>query len=150
MAPPHPTRFAQPAIRMFHDAEALRDRAIANQVVAAGNDWLGTPDHLYGLACECALKAILVAERIITQDPPQDPFMKHVDQLWKEYHVARSGRSASLSMIPAISPFGAWRASHRYKPNSFFDTARLDQHREGARAGMLVLQHAISNGLVVC
>jgi hypothetical protein len=119
---------------MFHDAEALRDRAIANQVVAAGNDWLGTPDHLYGLACECALKAILVAERIIT----------------KEYHVARSGRSASLSMIPAISPFGAWRASHRYKPNSFFDTARLDQHREGARAGMLVLQHAISNGLVVC
>jgi hypothetical protein len=125
---------------MFNDAEVLFSQGR-----------LGTPDHLYGLACECALKAVLHGFGIIRGKVPERPYLAHVDQLWGEYMIARQGRMGTLPEIPAANPFSLWRwtASDRYEPDATFTKARVDQHRLAAQEGMKALEAAVVLGTVL-
>ena len=125
------TRFVEPAFRTYADAEAL---------LQSGR--LGTPDHLYGLACECALKAILTGLGIITSDPPQQPYKRHVNELWGEYLTALSGRTASTFAVASANPFATWKVENRYWDDAQFSMPLVQQHRAGAQQGMALLQLA--------
>src|SRR6202000_1388751 len=98
---------------------------------------LGTSDHLFGLAAECALKAILQAHGVIPPPParPADKrarakFSTHIDELWEEY-VAWAAGTSTLE-LPATSSFGSWRAHDRYQHDDFFTLPRVEMHRTGA------------------
>lgn len=129
------TPFAEPARRMFADAERLW-----------GHQRLGTADHLFGLAAECALKAILCGVGVIT-DPPKPPFKEHINKLWDEYLTTLQGRPAALS-VPQPNPFSDWTVNHRYSDDSVFIPDRVDPHREGAKAALAAFEGAEAQGAV--
>jgi len=129
------TRYAEPARRAFADAEAL---------------WLdgrlGTADHLFGLAAECALKAILCGLGLITADPPPAPFKVHINKLWGEYLTSLQGPAAPA--IPRSSPFSDWNVNDRYEDDAFFRPERVAPHRDGARETLLAFEEAVTQGVV--
>ena len=109
---------------------------------------MGTADHLYGMAAECALKAILHAYNVIPAAPrkPAKPFSVHIDRLWQEYAAWAAGHGAYT--VPRSSPFGRWRVEDRYRHDDDFDAARLHAHREGASMVAKLLGQAIVDGVV--
>lgn len=114
---------------------------------------LGTSDHLFGLAAECALKAILHAHGVIPPPPdfPADKLTKkkfstHIDQLWGEY-VAWAAGLTTLE-LPATSSFDAWRVADRYQHDDFFTLPRVEVHRAGATTAAELLERAIVDGVV--
>ena len=120
---------------MFKDAESLY-----------GGGRLGTPDHLYGLACECALKAILHGFGLISGTKPKPPYKVHIDRLWDEYISALHGR-AMPSLGP--NPFRGWTVNDRYEDENIFSETRVANHQKGALDGMKALQRAIEQGKVL-
>jgi hypothetical protein len=129
-----PTPYSEAAKRMFRDAESLYE---------AGR--LGTPDHLYGLAGECALKAVLCGYRLISGTKPQRHFKVHISQLWDEYLAHVHGRG-----MPSLglNPFTEWQTDHRYENDSLFTRTRVSGHRKGALEGMKAMELAAERGLV--
>lgn len=111
---------------------------------------LGTADHLYGLAAECALKAILEGLRIITSaaTAPVKPFKAHGDDIWQQYVLALNGRTQVSLQAPLPGPFGAWRIEDRYAPDAVFTQTRVDGHRNGAKVAIGLLEHARITGIV--
>jgi len=132
-----PTPFLQAAVRTYDDAEGLHE---------AGR--LGTADHLYGLACECALKAILCGYQVIpgTQLPPNSAYKVHVNLLWNSYLNAAQGRA--MPPLHCCNPFAGWKVHDRYHDDSVFTEDRVAAHRDGAKLGMVALQEARLNGMV--
>lgn len=132
-----PANFHEAARRTYGDAEHLD---------AAGR--VGGADHLFGIAAECALKAILAAPNVavITSDPPKKPFKCHIDKLWQEFQAAASGLPCA---IPALgtNPFASWLAEHRYEADSFFTAARLEAHKNGAFEAMKMFEAAALAGV---
>ncbi|MCG8554177.1 MAG: hypothetical protein MJD61_02640 [Proteobacteria bacterium] len=125
-----PVSFEDAATRMFKDGETLFQR-----------NRLGAADHLFGLAAECALKAILTLSGVITGSPPAARYKCHVNALWHEYQTAVGGVSR---LIPPVgtNPFADWEAAHRYEEDHMFDRPRVDGHRRGAMEAMKALADA--------
>lgn len=138
--------FDEAATRAFEDACSLHDAAGPTPAPAR----LGIPDHLFGLAAECALKAILHGLGQLTLVPGKRPLPKrlavHVDALWSEYVSQVSGRGAYI--VQATNPFTDWAVGHRYEEHALFSVARLQAHRDGALEAMLVLEVARVDGVV--
>jgi hypothetical protein len=95
-------------------------------------------DHLYGIAAECGLKALI--EKL--KGGPLDSRDKfHVmeeskpSNAWLKYQTYISGhaKAAKLS-LPTINPFSDWLVSQRYANQSNFDCARAQSHKKGATA----------------
>lgn len=132
----------------------MRMRAHAEIILHNAYDArLGTSDHLFGLAAECALKAILHAHSVIPAPPafPADKetkakFSTHINKLWGEY-VAWADGSKTLQ-IPATSSFDAWRAEDRYLHDDYFKPPRVDTHRVGAATTAELLERLILDGVV--
>lgn len=125
--------------RCWTDGEALYETAR-----------LGTADHLYGLAAECALKAILEGLGIITAaaTPPVRRYKVHGDDIWREYVSALSGRTQVGLQAPLPGPFVAWRIEDRYAVDALFSQARVDGHRAGAKVAIELLERARTTGVV--
>ena len=138
-------------MRNAYASAALRMRAHAESIFA--DPRLGTADHLFGLAAECALKAILYGRSVIPAPPgrPADKalrarFSTHIDILWGEYVTWAAGRSPL--QLEATSSFPLWRAEDRYQHDSFFTLARVTAHRAGAATTAALLERAIIDGVV--
>ncbi len=70
---------------------------------------LANTDHLYGLAAECTLKALLIKSGIPStekSDINQKKYRKHIDQLWDEYNSFMCNK---LYSIPEENPFQNWK-----------------------------------------
>jgi len=114
---------------------------------------LGTADHLFGLAAECALKAILLAHSVIPE-PPKKPadsaikkrFSQHINELWGEYVAWAQSRGAL--QLTSESHFALWRADDRYLHDDVFTADRVAKHRAGAQATASLLERAVLDGLV--
>lgn len=133
--------FREAALRAYDDARRLERHA-------PPPSRLGTIDHLYGIAAECALKAVLEGLGAFVPNPyPPKPFKVHIEQLWDEYATFVSGRAAAF-VLPPVNAFSAWKADHRYEGDATFSAGRLAVHHEGAITAMLVLDQAISAGVV--
>ena len=140
------------AMNNAYASAALRMRAHAESVFA--DPRAGTADHLFGLAAECALKAILHGRGVIPAPPafPSDKatrksFSTHIDRLWGEYAAWAAGESAQLQLNPTSS-FGSWRAEDRYQHDNFFTLPRVAGHRTGAQTTAALLEQAIIDGVV--
>jgi hypothetical protein len=95
-------------------------------------------DHLYGMAAECGLKALM--EKLSSQgalDPKQDYVHVMEDKkphnAWLRYQTYLSGHVAAIKLsLPAANPFNDWNVSQRYAHQSNFDQARVQAHQTGA------------------
>lgn len=134
-----PPNFRMAAQRTYRDAAHLED---GNRIANA--------DHLYGLAAECALKAILVGLGVIPPSgPPQNsPWRKHIDSVWGQYSTYVSGHHSSSYLVTSANPFADWVAAHRYEDGALFTPARLRAHSAGALDAGLLLEQAILDGVV--
>lgn len=102
--------FWEAANRHWQDAELLRESPMG---------WrLGGSDQLYGLAVECALKAILVwcgADRSADGDlQPRSPERTHLPPLWDAYQAFLNGKQEARYSLPAERAFDDWDVRQRY------------------------------------
>lgn len=110
-------------------------------------------DHLYGMAAECGLKALM--EKLSTQgalDPKQDHVHimedKRANNAWSRYQSYLSGPLAIKLSLPQTNPFGDWLTSQRYAHQSNFNHARAQSHQAGAKAVCERINIARREGLV--
>lgn len=137
-----PLDYRDAADRHWEDAEHL----------FGGSRWANA-DHLYGLAAECALKAVMLGlgMRLHPSGRPEDPFAVHIDRLWSQFSAFASGRYKhpyveEFSVTP--DPFGDWNINQRYQHRSYCTEDQLRRHRNGAQAARKVLAQAILDGKV--
>jgi len=132
--------FRDAAERHWEDAEYLwADTRLANA------------DQLYGLAAECALKAVMLGLGM-NIDPatgkPEYPY--HINRLWDEFvtfaHNRRGAHYASL--VGTRNPFANWDISQRYHHRSAITQHAAEEHKRGAATGKAALDNAILDGVV--
>ena len=147
--------------RQTHDRALVLDMAV-RFTAAASRAWIdaealflgsrhGTPDHLYGVAAECALKAVLVGLGAFPPSGPttRRPWMVHVNKLWAEYSGYVSGLAGRTTLVPGgPNPFSGWLADHRYEEDATFSVGRVAAHRGGAQTAMAILERARVDGVV--
>lgn len=139
------TDFCQAAKRHLDDAVFLNN-----------NKRLPNADQLYGLAAECALKAVVVGLGAQT-DRGGDltpPFRVHAKEMWVGYETFLSGRTGQRYLAPLAgfdgNPFDDWRVDQRYAPAEELSGGSLFRHARAARACATALQRAITDGVVIC
>lgn len=101
-------------------------------------------DHLYGVAAECGLKALiekLKGGSLESRDRLHVMEDKKPSNAWLKYQTYISGhaKAAKLS-LPTISPFSDWLVSQRYANQSNFSHARVQAHQEGAKAVAVLIK----------
>lgn len=111
-------------------------------------------DHLYGMAAECGLKALM--GKLSSQgalDPRQD-FVhvmedKKANTAWSRYQSYLSGHVLATKLsLPMPNPFSDWLVSQRYAHQSNFDQARAQGHQTGAQAVRNLIAKAQRDGLL--
>lgn len=109
-------------------------------------------DHLYGLAAECGLKALmekLSPQGALNQKQDYVHIMedKKPNNAWSRYQSYLSGRLAIKLALPQTNPFSDWLVSQRYAHQSNFDPTRVDPHRQGANVVRQLVEQADKDGL---
>jgi hypothetical protein len=137
----------------FHDA-ANRHWEDAGHLLI--DQRLANADQLFGIAAECALKAIMHALNIITLDangkPREGECRIHINNLWKEFETLvqnRGGARYAAMLDKTMNPFDDWKVDQRYDHRSTFTEAKVENHRHAAERTMSVLQYAIMDGVIV-
>lgn len=107
-------------------------------------------DHLYGVAAECGLKALIEKLRgspLESGDRLHIMEEKKASNAWLKYQTYISGhaKAAKLS-LPKFSPFSDWLISQRYANQSNFDRERVQPHREGAQAVAALIKRIVVEG----
>lgn len=71
-------------------------------------------DHHYGLAAECALKAILLQQGISSKDGDiaEPKYRQHINKLWDKYQSVMQTKKTYV--LPMNNPFHDWRIDQRY------------------------------------
>ena len=113
-------------------------------------------DPLYGLAAECALKAVVVGLGEPTEasgDLGKPWRHQHANAVWDEYQTLVSARTASRYLAPLDAfggnPFADWSITQRYGDRASSPSAEaLERHANAARACLLPLQRAMYDGIV--
>jgi hypothetical protein len=115
----------------------------------------GNADHLYGIAAECMLKAIMVGlgAPVSNRGNPQDQAHRtHINELWGEFcaFVGGAGGSSYLPFPSHHRPFADWNVSQRYAPQRLFTDGWLKskRRREEVAAIAASLQAAILDGII--
>ena len=110
-------------------------------------------DHLYGLAAECGLKALM--EKLSHQGalgPKQDYVHimedKKPNNAWSQYQSYLSGPLAIKLLLPETNPFSDWLVSQRYAHQSNFDQARAQAHQAAAKDVCERIEIARDAGLI--
>lgn len=120
------TDFKNAYARHQQDADSLFD-----------NKRYANADHLYGLAAECALKAVMVGLDPTLVDKNGD-FLnasdkKHIDKLWNHFRLFLQGRNAP-SLLGQISgpsnPFSKWTVNSRYAHQKYFTKGDVASHKQ--------------------
>lgn len=92
-------------------------------------------DHMYGMAAECGLKAVMVGLGMAVDSTgvPQRPHKVHVDHLWILFSTfaTTQGAAAYAAMLPTANPFDDWSVNDRYAHRTNFVQGRVDTHRQG-------------------
>lgn len=109
-------------------------------------------DHHYGLAAECALKALLLQQGI----PPNNgdmpsgqqyrPYRAHINLLWNSYQSFMQTRSAYT--IPATNPFQDWDIAQRYAPEKEITEPATRNHAAAVGTLKQVIRQAILDGVL--
>jgi hypothetical protein len=116
---------------------------------------LANADHLYGMAAECGLKALI--EKLSHSgklDPKQDYVHVMEDKkpanAWSRYQARLSGHVLGGGVsVPPLNPFSDWSVSQRYAHESCFDLLRVRAHRSGATLVSNLMKTARKEGLKI-
>lgn len=113
-----PADFPDAMDRHWQDAELLHT-----------NQRLANADHLYGLAAECGLKALLEQDGNRIEGRTR----RHINQIWGECGSLAVGRAGATSDFnPEVNPFHDWRIDDRYAHRRSIGSEQLQRHRSGA------------------
>jgi hypothetical protein len=131
------------AERHWEDADLLiNDNRIANT------------DHLFGMAAECALKAVMqtLGMKLKADGKPDEKgHAVHINKLWTEFQsfagMRGGAKYTALLSLPG-NPFSDWDVSQRYEHRSIITEEMLQRHRNGAGQAMNVLHTAFFQGVV--
>jgi hypothetical protein len=112
-------------------------------------------DQLYGLAAECALKAIMQALGMPLWDdgaPKERKHRRHIDRLWNEFLTFANGKAGAtiVRALPADNPFDDWCIAQRYQPSSAILPERVAAHKEAASQVFVGLENARAEGRLSC
>lgn len=137
-----PRNFVDAMKRHWHDAEVL-----CGQVPKR----LANADHLYGLAAECGLKALMEkADQPLdldNSDIHRNKYMRHINATWSHYEDFRNGKLATYA-LSSSNPFNNWLIDQRYAAEPHFDQDRVERHRLGARTIYNLVDKAEEDGLL--
>ncbi|MGO8675554.1 MAG: hypothetical protein ACLQVX_06760 [Limisphaerales bacterium] len=128
-------QFRSAAQRHIRDAEHLHtEQRLAN----AG--------HLFGFACECALKAFLEREGVAFDQP--GPWWQHVDELWEHFiaHMRTREGARWAAKLPQENPFTNWSISDRYRDSHNIVLTDLPLWESGAKKACRLLTEARLDG----
>jgi hypothetical protein len=110
-------------------------------------------DHLYGLAAECGLKALMQKLKGGPLDPKNDYVhvmeSKKPSNAWDRFEAYRCGPVDGVKFVlPSQNPFTDWDVSQRYAHQSLFDAARATPHQIGANQVRQLIKKAQREGLI--
>lgn len=135
------TDFKNAYIRHQKDANNLFD-----------NKRYANADHLYGLAAECALKAVMIKLEPSLVDQNGDLVNQgdriHIDKLWEHFRFFLQGRTASTYLAHISSsknPFSNWNINDRYAHEKRFTQSSISSHRAAVNDNISNLM-AIAHG----
>lgn len=115
---------------------------------------LANADHLFGLAAECALKAVMLplGMKLTPRGVPEDKRHAHIDRLWDEFGAfvsSRGGARYGALLSAHQNPFaGSWKVDQRYDSRSGFTSAAVALHQHGAQAAKHCLDAAVLDGVI--
>ena len=113
---------------------------------------LANADHLFGVAAECGLKALMLALGMATKHgiPRQRYHKVHIDSLWDEFIAFTGGRGGAryALRLDSDNPFCDWRVSQRYCHRSGFFADDVNSHTQAAGVVMRLLDEALLDGVV--
>jgi len=134
----------------FHDATE-RHRVDADALF--NNQRFANADHLFGLAAECALKAVMKGLGMqIKPDgsPSTQSHRVHVNKLWNEYISFANNRNGVKYVVGMDSnnPFSNWDVNQRYEHHSRFTDSCVDEHRKATEIIMSRWIEAFLDGVL--
>ncbi|MDD5276064.1 MAG: hypothetical protein PHR16_08280 [Methylovulum sp.] len=110
-------------------------------------------DQLYGLAAECALKAVMIRldPALANQngDLVDKNDRKHIDKLWGHFRLFLNGRNAPsyLAHISNSNPFSTWQIDDRYANQKSFIKNNVQHHKQAVDSAIAnLVAHARSQG----
>lgn len=112
---------------------------------------LPNADQLYGLAAECALKAVLTwlgMETTVDGAPKDKRRYGHINRLWGEFLSFANGHEGACyaAMLPQTNPFDNWDVGQRYGQTTSIAEATVHDHERGTTAAFAVLSQARMDG----
>jgi hypothetical protein len=134
----------------YHDAHS-RHWQDAEQLFQSQR-WANA-DHLYGVAAECGLKALMLKFGMSFDSNRNVPAKKqdkqHIDGIWARYETYRTGHCQGANYaLPPANPFQDWDVSQRYAKQTEFDQIRAESHRKGAELVRNLLKKAAKDSLI--
>jgi hypothetical protein len=109
-------------------------------------------DQLYGLAAECAVKALLLGLCGIAMrdDAPVRPYRRHINELWPLAAGMVTGLTAvhHTGSLLAANPFAGWSVNDRYAGHGPIDPVGLDAHQKASASLVSGAQLARLDGLL--
>ena len=115
---------------------------------------LGNAYQLYGLAAECALKAVMqgLGMQLGDKGRPQEPGHKvHIDKLWQAFFTFCSGRNDAryANMLdPTDTTLQSWDLSLRYAADAVFDPEITRMLHSKVEITIHVLTQARLDGII--
>ena len=118
-------KYDEAAQRHWRDAEWL-----------SGEQRTENADQLYGLAAECAVKAVLSKVPGCLSDGELAPaYRKHIDKLWSSILVQGVTKLAPglQAVVQAGNPFQDWRVEQRYAGDGVVSSSSMASHRQATK-----------------
>ncbi|TRW94525.1 SAM-dependent methyltransferase [Candidatus Methylobacter oryzae] len=113
-------------------------------------------DHLYGLAAECALKAVMIGLDPSLVDENGDLLNQgdkiHINKLWQHFGFFLQNRVASpylAHLSPRNNPFNNWNVNSRYVHEKYFVKNNTLPHQAAVNNNISnLIATAIGNGIL--
>ena len=139
-APNLPPDYLDAMERHWHDAHLLGSPEQLR---------LANADHLYGMAAECGLKALMAIEGrdLENNETHKEKYKKHINATWAHFSDFRQGTLATYALT-SKNPFNDWLVDQRYAAEANFDAARVAKHRSGAKQVYDLVERAKAGGLL--
>ena len=138
--PNMPTDFLDAMERHWQDAQLLGSPKQLR---------LANADHLYGMAAECGLKALMATQGMDLENDEihKEKYKKHINATWAHFSDFRQGTLATYALT-SKNPFNDWLVEQRYAAVANFDAARVDKHKTGAKQVYDLVLRAKDEGLL--
>ena len=135
--------FRDAASRHYEDAELL---------LLPVNGRIANADHLFGIAAECSLKAVMEGLGMMLDDgkPKASGHRVHADKLWAAFQSFAKGRVQARYVVPLAigNPFANWEIDQRYSSRASFAKPHVDAHHAAATQCLTSLNESLLDGML--